>query len=71
MVNDEIYAALTPQIIIFSYLKKIMLHCYNVCVAKTSKREKKQKICFCLVILAFEENQIIETVNLFMLSIWF
>ena len=71
MVNDEIYAALTPQIIIFSYLKKIMLHCYNVCVAKTSKREKKQKICFCLVILAFEENHIIETVNLFMLSIWF
>ena len=31
-----------------------------MCSKNVKTREKKQKICFCLVILAFEENQIIK-----------
>ena len=60
LVNDEIYAALTPQIIIFCRFKKKNYALLSMCSKKQHKiytKEKKQFLC--LVIMPFILNQMI------------
>ena len=55
MVNDEIYAALTPQIIIFCCRKNHAL--LNMWSKKLNIREKRRKSFLCLVTIPFTLNQ--------------